>query len=461
MAAAVDDSSATAPPPTADSSATAPPTNEAPAAPDSRKKSTLDPLVLLRQQAMAGQKVRLLDELLDFDGLLIHKSAKCGFKLSPQDPCLDIGSIWFMFKEISNDKPYTASHSKKAGFTYIGVGYRGDLCDYLVGRTNTCQGLVLDIIEGRKRPKDDGAGGAIRKRFRLPAKQDQAEAAAAAASQEGAKASGGVVDVKASDICLADVLARVRPVQDLDVLVRCPGRTVPNADLVLKIAQDEVNNWNLPAHRRASQAEMQADGGKVPFIRELEKLLAEDPKAKPIILVPCNKKAPVNILNAMALLQDGMYERATEEKTRFFESTRPEYVDIVRNIDGKLWTFEVRDSAKNFTKNHWLRVVAVVADGTDWQYKGWPFESIVDVFTTSLGVYFREVGKLTPAHVKTWAVTVLEMATVQFQHRFAAMRDQFWGDVERFLFSFRVKKFVNHTTLDSVDISHEKALPVL
>jgi len=433
-----------------------PGTNVPPSTEHRRRQA--DPLVLLRKSTQDNQKVRLLDELLDFDGLLIHKSAKCGFKLSPTEPCIDIGSIWYMFKEISGDKPYTTDIAKKRGFKYIGVASRGDLCDYLVGRAETCQGLVLDIIEGRKRPRDDSEGGIRNKRFRRPTAQDQADAAIKAADEMRLL---DKVDVKASDICQADVLSRVRPVQDLDVLVRCPGRTVPNADLILKIAQDEVNNWHLPAHRRPGQAEMQADGGKMPFVKELEKLIASDPKAKPIILVPCNKNAPFNILNALSFFQEGRYDAPSDEKTRFFESTRAEYVDVVRNIDGKMWTFEVRDSAKNFTKNHWLRVVAVVADGTNWQYKGWPFESIVDVYTTCCGVYFLEVGKLPPHHIRDWAVDILEMAPVQFQHRFSALRDQFWMDVERFLYSFRVKKFVNHTTLDHVELSKELPKPIL
>jgi len=38
-----------------------------------------------------------------------------------------------------------------------------------------------------------------------------------------------------------------------------------------------------------------------------------------------------------------------EERKRFWESTRPEKVEVKRNMGGKLWTFEVRDSVANFT----------------------------------------------------------------------------------------------------------------
>jgi len=440
----------------------------------------LDPLVLLRRCAAGHKKVRLTDDVLDFDGHCVQRSAKCGFRLSPADACLDIGSVWYMFKEISGDKPYTQDVAKKHGFKYIGVAHRGDLCDYLVGRADTCRGLVLDVVVGRKRPLVDeysviaaaggGAGGAARgSRQRTSGKSGKAQADSGGAASSGGQAlqlqkvgdgAAAGKDVKAADISYADVQARVRPVKDLDVLVRCPGRMVPNADLILKIAQDEVNNWHV-RRRMDGPRDAAAVGGKVPLFRELEVLIKQDKANKPIILVPCNKTSPVNLLNVVKFLQDGVYEKTDVEHTRYFESTRMEYVDLVRNVHGKMWTFEVRDSAKNFTKAQWLRVVAVVADGSEWQFTGWPFETVVDLFTTIRGVFFRENGTLTPLHVRDWQVGILDMHPLQLQHRFAEVRDMFWFEVERFLTSFRNKKFVNHTSLDKVRISGEKPKPVL
>jgi len=415
----------------------------------------IDPLVRLRNCTMAKKKVRMSDENLDFDGVSVHRGQKCGFKLSPQDICMDIGSIWFMFKEISQDKPYSAEVARSRAFQYIGVAHRGDLCDYLVGRLSTCQGIVSDVIEGRKRPREttQDEGGDVptgKPRRRRPPPGGEAG---------GAKAKPARVrEFKTSDITHPDVAVRVRPVQDLDVLVRCPGRPVPNAELILKIAQDEISNWSAGKRRSARDL-----GGKalIPFYQELEKVIAMDRTLKPIILVPCNKNAPVNILNAAKFLQDGVYAKPDPERMRNFESTRMEYVDVCRNVHGKMWTFEVRDTAKHFDKAQWLRVVAVVADGTAWQYAGWPFESIVDLFTTIKGVYFTEFGRLTPMHVRDWQCATLQMHPLQFQHRFSEVRDAFWTEVERFLSKVRVKKHVNHTSLDTVTIPGIKALPVL
>jgi len=150
-------------------------------------------------------------------------------------------------------------------------------------------------------------------------------------------------------------------------------------------------------------------------------------------------------LNASKLLQDGEFSARDEERVRFFESTRPESVDIVRNIKGNMWTFEVRDSVKSFSKAQWLRVVAVITDGNEWQFKGWPFENIVDLFATCKGIFFNEVGKQLPTHVIDWNVSILKLTPLQFQHRFAAIRDAFWIEVEKFLNLYYEPHGVNET----------------
>lgn len=385
-----------------------------------------DPLVLLREAIAKQEKVRFADDYLEFDeGSRIHRSTLCGYRLSPTEPFIDIGSVWYMFREITGDKPYTHESTRKKGFQFIGVASRGDLCDWLVGRSETCGGIARDVIEGRKRPR----GEENRKNAKRLARS--ADTTVSLVKQSG-------------EVGYSDVVTRVRPVKDFDVLVRCPGRTVPNAELILKIAQDEVNSWRIDK----KAPEQPANQGKVPLLKELEQMLVESRTNHPIILVPCNKNAPVNILNVGKLLQDGEYYKRDEERVRFFESTRQESIEIVRNIGGKMWTFEVRDSVKGFTKAQWLRVVVCVTDGTDWQFKGWPFESIVDLFSTMKGVFFCEVGSLPPSHVKEWNVALLSLTPFQFQHRFAAIRDNFWTEVEQFMKQTRHKRFVNHTTLN-------------
>lgn len=411
---------------------------------DEQKKA--DPLVLLREATIGKSKVYWSADHLEFqDGTRVHRGTKCGFRGSPKANLVDIGSIWYMFRETSADRSYTQESARKRGFQYLGVANRSDLCDYLVGHVDTCRGLVPDIIEGRKRPRDDPFGDYASVYRKLEGKPEKAASETALSSS-----------VAPEDISYSDVMARVRPVKDLDVLVRCPGRMVPHAELILKIAQDEWKNWHSKEPRVKRE-----HPGKIALGVELEEMIRTNRENLPIILVPCNKNAPVNLLNAQELLQHGKYGVPDEERMRFFESTRPEVVEVSRNIGGHLWTFEIRDSAKTFSKSQWLRTVAIVTDGSDWQFKGWPFESIVDLFTSIRGIYFQASGVPVPQHVHQWAVKILHLSPTHLDHRFSLVRDQFFMEIESFFNTCRVKKFVNHTTLEGGKRIILKPKPIL
>lgn len=413
-----------------------------------------DPIVLLKHFTVAGKKVRFQDDYLFFDGQKIHRGSKCGYRTADGQPQMDIGSVWYMFREISGDRPYTLETTRKRGFQYIGVTNRGDLCDYLVGRENTCKGLCV----ARKRERDGDEPEVTDEAPSAPkpaVPTDPKAEAALKARQKPLKAAKMEDRRRPGEISYADVEARVRPVKDLDVLVRVPGKIVPNADLILRIAQEEVSNWHHRAERKP-----EAEAVPTPMLSELEKMLRQDKQNKPIIMVPCNKNAPVNLLTAQQLLQDGVYTHVEKGKHQFFESMRSELVEIVRNVQGRMWTFEVRDSTKGFTKSHWLRVVAVISDGSDWQFKGWPFENIVDMFATVRGFYFCPRGELPAQHIQDWAVHIMKMPQMQFQHQFAQIRDAFWSEVEGFMKSQRQKKFSNNTTLDT-NRTVKKTLPIL
>jgi len=410
----------------------------------------IDPLLLLREATQSQQKVRycVAEECLEFEARRVHRNAKCGFRLGllngKKGPLIDIGSVWFMHKQISDpSKTYTPETAKKYGFTYMSVAVRSDLCDYLVGRVQTCPGLVHDVLEGKKMPKGEKEWENQPRKRRRTAK-----------GLDGLDEEEDELAHLSSEITYADVAERVRPVKDLDVLVRCPGKTVPNADLILRIAQAELSGQR-PTHVQSFS------NGKVPLWAELEEYLSKDKAANPIIMVPCNKNAPVNLLNAHEFLQNGNYHRPDREHLRFFESTRPESVEVSRNINGKVWTFEVRDNATRFTKAQWKRCIGVIIDGSDWQFKGWPFESTVDIFTTMCGVFIETKTIKAPVHVHTWQVKILKMNAMHLEHRFGHVRDHTFDGIEKFMGSFRNQKYANNTLYDHDKRDKEIPPPIL
>lgn len=384
------------------------------AAGSSAGRRHVDPLRLLRDYISQKKKVLFQDDWLDFDGQKIHRSAKCGYVLQKGGTLLDIGSIWYMFHNTSADRQYTQGSTRESNFEYIGIDRRGDLCDFLLGRKEWCLGLVLEVLEGRKRPRESAPRPVLQ---------------------------------EAEDTTLADALSyedctkRVRSVQDLDVVIRRPGRLVPNANMILKIAQEE---WQALATGQKKVAPVSKSAkGQVPLHVELEDMLRKSQNNKPIVLVPCSKNAPVNLLNVQELLQNGTYTRPDEERLSFFESTRAESVEVKRNIGGKLWTFEVRDSVSNFTKEQWYRTVLVITDGMEWQFKNWPFSTVVDLFYTIRGVYFQDPHKPVLAHIKEWPCKKVTLPALEHQHRFSNLRDEIFTDLEDFMNRVRPKKWVN------------------
>jgi len=182
---------------------------------------------------------------------------------------------------------------------------------------------------------------------------------------------------------------------------------------------------------------------KLPLHVELEAMMRQDPDDIPIILLPCNKKAPINMLNVQEFLQEGKYKLPDRENLLYFESIRPEVIKVTRNLSGKIWEFEIRDSTKRFTKKMWKRTVAVVLDGTDWQYRGWPFETVLDMMLTFKTVFFKESGVNLHQHVEEWACAKLPLPPLQLTHRFAGVRDDFFKEIDDFFNSHRVQRFTN------------------
>jgi hypothetical protein len=399
----------------------------------SRKPPRIDPLVYLRDFISNKKKVQFNDDWLDFDGHKIHRSTKCGLIIQKGGPLIDIGSVWWMFHCTSADRKYTQASTQAQNFTYIGIDRRGDLCDFLLGKSDTCQGLVKEVLEGKKRPRE--------KAPRWPTKQEPESSLSDTLSYE-------------------DVAKRVRSVQDLDVVIRRPGKLVPNANMILKIAQDEWQSLASGSTKALPQSSKQTKAA-VPLHVELEQMLRKDPSKYPIILVPNNKQAPINLLNIQDLLQEGTYTKPDEQHLLFFESTRAESVEVRRNMIGKQWTFEVRDSVLGWTKAEWYRTVLVVVDGNDWQFKNWPFDNLVDLFSTIRGVYFRDPGKPFPVHVNNWPVLKLMVPNESAKHRYAQLRDEIFVALEEFFQMVRVRKFTDHSKLDTTARKVEKLPHVL
>lgn len=415
----------------------------------------MDPLVLLRKCAMAGEHVAYDYEHLVFGSYRVHKNTRCAFRPSKAEPFMDIGSIWYMYHEVSReDSKYSFNSATRRGFKYIGVIDRSELLTYIEGGIDKFEKIVPEVLAGHKLPKSEKTGdtpSAPRKRsaeeFHVEAKRRRQDSV---------------------EISFKEYAMQARPFNDLASAVRHRGKPLPGFKPVLQLAMDELKEWS----KVAGIPKPKPSREKRPFAHDLAKALDHDPKSFPIILVPNNKSAPVNKKNARALLEDGIFSRferklLTEEesKAKAQAPKMEERVFVQRNIAGRMWNFEVLDDTSHFSDQDWLRVVAVVTNGEEWEFHGWPFGSVVDLLCTIKGFYFREKDRFVemPDHVHKWQVSVLDLPPKNLQHRSAQVRDTFWKEVERFMLSARVKNF-KETPLDvsnSTNSRRTMKLPVL
>merc|ERR1711862_809361 len=87
---------------------------------------------------------------------------------------------------------------------------------------------------------------------------------------------------------------------------------------------------------------------------------------------------------------------------------------ITRNIssryagNGGTVTFEIIDNPKMKLKSQsdWDRIVAVIPQGAEWQFKGWKYNMVqpVDIFSNTFGFYVGYEGAPVPKEVMAWNV---------------------------------------------------------
>merc|ERR1719375_2089284 len=72
--------------------------------PAQARKQRPDPMQLFREHILAGKKVSWVEEHVVFEGdVKFHRSSRCGYRPSPEEPPIDIGSLWYMLRQTSND----------------------------------------------------------------------------------------------------------------------------------------------------------------------------------------------------------------------------------------------------------------------------------------------------------------------------------------------------------------------
>jgi len=183
-------------------------------------------------------------------------------------------------------------------------------------------------------------------------------------------------------------------------------------------------NASKNSHRKSSTKSSRYDYSS----KKISSSTTSAPKGKPIIIVPNAMTSPVTLINAHEFFQNAVFQsRQTMLKLKGQGDSnyrRNQLTNITHTISSRLGggtlEYELMDNPaiKLKTKDDWDRVVAVVAQGAAWQFKGWKMGSSasnkstpggaaanpVDVFANAFGFYVGYEGTPLPKDLQGWSV---------------------------------------------------------
>ncbi len=173
------------------------------------------------------------------------------------------------------------------------------------------------------------------------------------------------------------------------------------------------------------------------------------PAGNPIIIVPNAMTSPITLINSYQFLKKATF-LPRQKCQRIKESS----IQLTRNVSNRLGggsiTYEIIDNPKRRLKSpaDWARVVAVIAQGESWQFKGWRMgwedskkgndaskkgnDTPVEVFSKCFGFYVGFEGAPIPAELEGWNVKKGFLSKDK-RGLDSVVFAQFWNHLEEYL----------------------------
>mmetsp|Transcript_27139 Transcript_27139/g.37736 ORF Transcript_27139/g.37736 Transcript_27139/m.37736 type:complete len:441 (-) Transcript_27139:65-1387(-) len=133
------------------------------------------------------------------------------------------------------------------------------------------------------------------------------------------------------------------------------------------------------------------------------------PRGRPIIIVPSVITSLITLLNCKEFLENDHWVSPVTLKE---QGAKKEKVVLVRKTlrEGEEpTTFKVIDSTVQLTAKDWDNVAIVFAIGNAWQFKGWKWNTPVELFSRAVGFYLTFTDERIPETVKSWNVKVISV----------------------------------------------------
>jgi hypothetical protein len=195
--------------------------------------------------------------------------------------------------------------------------------------------------------------------------------------------------------------------------------TTPIATVTKSLSSGSINPTQLQPRKRSHSDIEQSQDGKFRVVD------------KPIIIVPgrSTSSALLNLNNAQQFLSDATFVNPVDLANTPVKGSKIEFEYTPRN--GNPIKFLIVDNVTELRGRDWSNVIAVFAQGQEWQFKQYPKDwgGVAGIFSHTKGFYMHYEDEKVPKTVATWNVKALPVNKLKRHHDGTAAR-KFWDDID-------------------------------
>jgi len=165
---------------------------------------------------------------------------------------------------------------------------------------------------------------------------------------------------------------------------------------------------------------------------------AKKVEGNPIIVVPNAMTSCITMINAGFFFgKDAVYIPRDQAMKRGDAGKRGGTIQVTHKLAPRLGgaeiTYDIIDNpTTRLKKEEWSRVVAVLAQGASWQFKGWQYSDPVDLFSRAFGFYIGLDGASIPDELRNWNVKLGKVSRDRRGQDNVCLAS-FWNGLEEFI----------------------------
>lgn len=431
---------------------------------------SVDPLLLLRDYHSNEKPIQYLsdDHLLVFGSTKIPVDAKTAWIKKVNNTQYTIGALWFFLQKKDlpiRDYMIEADH---ASFEKIHLLDKNKIIDYFSAKIDTVDDIdktlipetLITVGKSNRLPEASNkaevdrvkATGAAEKREEKAKRKEEEEKGMIKKLIDQNRVEGGDETKERELKVMEYLLKNEKKIVSKNSILQAPGKSFAKIYSLCSEMIGQKEKGDAFLEKIKAKGVKQILNVKISTLKKKQKVSLLDEilhsgeggafnEGKPIIIVPAvPMKGNLCMANVHDFLVKGAYRDGEEaEQNLPPEEQLRDKIEFEYSINNKRVKFEVYDSVTAFTKSHWKRVVALFAQGQEWQFKDWPSkESIVDIFLKVRGYYLTFADVAVPPNVQKWNVKVLQVSRT-LRHADQSVKKEFWDDLKEFLLKERYK----------------------